>query len=710
MSLNEIASSLRLIEKAKYQYSLGDQTKAKKTVLEAVNILNVVLKSDPADIALVKSLCFEAIELHKGITSKERLLSFDERLSWLGSVVNGGFYPPLNEQFQYVETVDLDDKLHLSIEQQKKLIGWESIGDHADWTLQGTDHWFQDYLQDCSFVASIISLSKNNAQELLDTIIPRFSSRRHGVKLHFNGCKRLVEVGDKLPKLNGECLYIKSWSNENLLWAALIEKAYLKVQGHGYEAKGSNASIDTYMVSGWIPDFINANQRVNLRDAWESLYTHFQQNELVLSLGTGEFTEEFHPNHDYSVLELVEETGSVVLKNPWERTITSIKFTEIFEHFETLYINWNPINFLHSKMNFVWTFGENILYNYPQFSVKNDSTKLNEIWILVEKHLGYQESSINTFVYQSQGEKLISKGKSLAFNSANNSGFHLSKFKLEAGQCATIVVSNDARQTQNFTIHSYSTYEASITKAKVLLPFAKTIEGEWTVESCGGNWSHQSYIKNPQYELHIPQQPNDVNITFGLYSKEDVLLNFQLYWIDDKPFTQKKSLINEKYQPGSVVSSISLKSGIKYKIVVSTYDPDILASFKLIVNSDSDFQINKISTSLGLFTKSFKFEWNNKNRFKLRFSTKWKTTANFHIWTDNLYSSYRPKIRASLFYADGRPIDINTEFNDSLFGIWLQNEVLMGDESVILLIERFEAGKDEVLVEIGSDYKLEVLT
>jgi len=706
METQEIARAIRLIEKAKYQYVLGSVSQAKAYGMQAIDILNGILKSEVHERTTIKIICQDVLSLYQNL-SNPKYFTMDQKLTWMSSSVNGGFFPPVDNKHFFISNDELEDILHLSEDQEHKLDHWESIQGKNDWTLDGIDSLYQDYLQDCSFVASLISLSKYNADLLFDTIHPHRASGRYGVKLHFDGCQRLVEVGDQLPVLSGECLYIKSRKNEKLLWVALIEKAYLKVQGNGYEAKGSNASIDTYIVSGWIPEFIHASQRADLHKLWEDLYESFHDNKLVLSLGTGKFSEDYYPNHDYSVLDLLEETKSIIIKNPWEDSILSVKFEELFNHFETLYINWNPSRFIYSKLNFVWTNNEGIFFNNPQFEIKNENSFSSEVWILIEKHLGFQESSVNALIYQSNGQKLFSRGKSLVFNSANNSGFHLSKFTLDAGQSVTLVVTNDCTQTQNFTLHSYSTKKVSMAKARSQYSFLKQIKEEWDVDSCGGNWAHQSYIKNPQYELTIPKWPSDVNVTLGLFSKPDVLLNFQLYWNDHKPFSSKPSLINEKYQAGSMTSSISLKSGQKYKLVLSTYDPDVLASFQLLINSEVDLSIKRISTRLGLFLKSFKFGWNNRNRFKFKFKVKRQTELKAHIWSENSYSSYRPKVRASLFYSDGRPIQINSEFDDSLYGIWLQNVTISPDDSVILLIERFEVGNDEMFIEIGSDQKIE---
>jgi hypothetical protein len=80
-----------------------------------------------------------------------------------------------------------------------------------------------------------------------------------------------------------------------------------------------------------------------------------------------------------------------------------------------------------------------------------------------------------------------------------------------------------------------------------------------------------------------------------------------------------------------------------------------------------------------------------------------------HLWTNQgSYSNYRPQIRASLFYKGGEAIRVNPEFDDNLYGIWLLGVNVKPGTEIILLVERFEIGNDEVIGEIGSDFKIEM--
>ena len=53
----------------------------------------------------------------------------------------------------------------------------------------------------------------------------------------------------------GWLLHVFDQNNPSLLWPALLEKAYMKVQG-GYGEKGSGPASAIWMLLGWIPEQI----------------------------------------------------------------------------------------------------------------------------------------------------------------------------------------------------------------------------------------------------------------------------------------------------------------------------------------------------------------------------------------------------------------------------------------------------------------------
>jgi hypothetical protein len=52
-----------------------------------------------------------------------------------------------------------------------------------------------------------------------------------------------------------------SKTNPNLVYPALIEKAFLKVMG-GYDFPGSNSATDLHMLTSWIPEVVHLQEFV----------------------------------------------------------------------------------------------------------------------------------------------------------------------------------------------------------------------------------------------------------------------------------------------------------------------------------------------------------------------------------------------------------------------------------------------------------------
>ncbi|KAH3667025.1 hypothetical protein WICMUC_005372 [Wickerhamomyces mucosus] len=719
--MNSLYNVIKELEQAKLNWAIGNIVEAKKNAIKCVTLLNDLLKDKNAKInaTSVKNVSQEIINTHSLIKSGG-LPSIQTRIEWLGSALRGEIYPPvqLNPRLYYdVIHEQFPSDLVLSEKQTLLLEKWESISmKECCWTIEGLAHIYQDYLQDCSFVTALTSLSKNNSLLLLNMVSPLAHSTRYCIVLYFNGTQRLVEVNDKLPLLRNRSLFVKSRTNENLYWPALIEKAYLKVLGYGYNPKGSNASIDTFRVSGWIPQFIISSQRYNMDELWGLIYESYMKNRLVIALGTGDDTLEFYPNHDYSVVDIKEDTKTLVLKNPWKSDISFIDFNDIFDKFETLYLNWNPLGLIHKSLNFISNKKNELeLFNKPQFKVQNNGNETQEIIILIEKHLGFNESSINVAVYSSSGETVFTKSQELnsEYIRLDNTGFHFSKFFLLENSSATIVVFNSSTQLQNFTIHSYSKSDISLGKCKLKYSNLDKIQGQWDIDTCGGNWSLQSYTKNPQYSIYVPSSDKEsIMVTFALFSSNN-LVNLQLFYKDSIPFSSNNPpLIHEKYQTDYLIKEIELRTNTHYKLVASLYEPNILGNFKIVVNSEVKLDISKIFNTLGLFITPFTFNWENKNRFKLRFQlvSRAQTRISIHMWSSSSISTYKPKIRASLFYQETEEaVQINSEFSDSIYGIWLQDIIIRPGYTVILLIERFEIGSDDITGEIGSDTKIKLI-
>lgn len=264
------------------------------------------------------------------------------------------------------------------------------------------------------------------------------------MRLNFNGCVREVVIDDRLPSSRGtRSLYVFDRNNPNLLWPALVEKAYLKVRG-GYDFPGSNSGTDLWVLTGWLPEqlFLKRYAKVepsvymltcfsddlSPEQIWHRMHTAFQYGDVMITLGTGRLNAREESDlslvaeHDYAVLDLKEiDTQKLLLvKNPWSGQVFPgqtrvggesdsdvlkqvaqanasgirwMKLGEVLQNFESLYLNWNPGLFKYRQdHHFRWPISPDVpatlLTCSPQFALtlpKSDS-KESDVWILLHRH------------------------------------------------------------------------------------------------------------------------------------------------------------------------------------------------------------------------------------------------------------------------------------------------------------------------------------
>ncbi|KAI9682483.1 MAG: cysteine protease [Trizodia sp. TS-e1964] len=385
--------------------------------------------------------------------------------------------PPYHDEFELEngkdQFVDKPD-LRLSSEQQHHFEQWkrphelflpsDSSSHGATMDSIAMVDLVQDLTTDCSLVASLCSVMakgerRHNPIINSKTFFP-FDSKdqkplisrtgKYVFRLNFNGCYRRVTIDDRLPAASGNRnLYVVDRNNPGLLWPALLEKAYLKIQG-GYDFPGSNSGTDLWILIGWIPEQVFLRTNDLSPDAlWQRVFNAFQYNDVLITVGTGSLTRDTEiglglvGKHDYSVLDLKEFNGSrfLLVKNPWakealskgyipgshsldavphfdstqkseqpqtdDRVLTGtfwIEFSNIMQNFESIYLNWYPGLFSYRQdIHFSWDLSKfacnsGCLTNNPQFTLRIQSAGV--VWLLLCKHLQTQ-----TKIYKSVDKK-----------------------------------------------------------------------------------------------------------------------------------------------------------------------------------------------------------------------------------------------------------------------------------------------------------------
>jgi calpain-7 len=231
----------------------------------------------------------------QGPPQSRKLPVSEQKILWLSSLVNGHKFPPWTRMPE-AEDFAVGDipfwegyDLSLSPHQRENFADWarsEAALPPPTWftdregmapTMSSSKpiDLVQDTALDCSVVASLCAetsrVEKGYSSILSSTIFP-FDPRkdcpelspsgRYLFRFNFNGCFRAVEIDDRLPLSKSKrMLHIVDRNNPQLLWPALLEKAYLKVRG-GYDFPGSNSNTDLWIIAGWIPEIVFLEQYV----------------------------------------------------------------------------------------------------------------------------------------------------------------------------------------------------------------------------------------------------------------------------------------------------------------------------------------------------------------------------------------------------------------------------------------------------------------
>ncbi|KHO00880.1 Cysteine protease rim-13 [Metarhizium album ARSEF 1941] len=538
-----------------------------------------------------------------------------------------------------------------------------------DAMMQVSDHsdLMQDITTDCSVVASLSAAFNvlTGKHAVLSSILhpydlannkPRLSpSGKYVMKLNFNGCARKVIIDDRLPSSRTDrALFVVDKQNPFLLWPALLEKAYLKVRG-GYDFPGSNSGTDLWVLIGWIPEQLFLQREdIDLENIWERIRAAHKSGDVVITLGTGRVSAEEEEvmgligEHDYAV-ENLDTSGfgrRLLIKNPWchapsmtalewpdsassptlskrlnaapsRETLTHysdstsrlwVTFEDVAQHFESMYLNWNPALFpCRQDHHFSWELPAKVysasLSRNPQFSVT--SPRAGSIWVLVSRHFVDAELDIarerrdsmaaaarqlgfmSVSVFKNGGKKLQIGGGELYRGPYVDSHQTLARLVTEPGQPYTIVVDQHELPLPryNFTMSLFSHSPLEVREAlENMSQFTEQL-GAWTRRTAGGNSSCGTFFQNPQYNLSI-KSPSPVSILLCA-DAHDVHVHVDVIWGQGRRVTavRVKDLVasSGEYRRGCAVADITMLEPGTYTIVCSTFEAGQLGNFSMRV-------------------------------------------------------------------------------------------------------------------------------
>ncbi|KAM0349277.1 hypothetical protein ACHAPU_003686 [Fusarium lateritium] len=520
----------------------------------------------------------------------------------------------------------------------------------------------QDVTTDCSVVASLCASMRilTGRNSILSSILypfdhakgmPRVSaSGRYVLKLHFNGCFRRVVIDERLPSsITDRTLYVVDRLNPQLVWPALLEKAYLKIRG-GYDFPGSNSGTDLWVLTGWIPEQIFLQREdIEMDRLWRRIKNAHDSENVVVTLGTGRISAEEEDllgligEHDYAIMDLdmVGDSRRLLVKNPWcdgpvwkggiaqpfdasTSQISSLQqeppssaagsfwmtLEDVFQHFESMYLNWNPALFPQRQdHHFTWHMPppelSSSLVRNPQYAFQTPAG--GPIWILVSRHfvdaelelarhrndtmaavsgkLGY----MSILVFDNDGHKVQVSDGDMYRGPYVDSPQTLARLDTSPKKRYTVVIDQHEFPLPEYTLTlSFLSQDQIVVKeAEDAMTHTKEVTGSWTRRVAGGSAACTTYASNPQYKLSITES-GSLSILLST-NMQDVHVHVDLVWSQGRRVQTLKvrdlAGSSGEYRRGCAVANIPHVDAGVYTVVCSTFDAGQLADFVLRVSS-----------------------------------------------------------------------------------------------------------------------------
>jgi calpain-7 len=482
-------------------------------------------------------------------------------------------------------------------------------------------------------------------------------------RLHFNGCFRKVVIDDRLPSSKtSRTLHVIDRNNPGLIWPALLEKAYLKVRG-GYDFPGSNSGTDIWVLTNWIPEQIFLHQEDVISDElWKRVFNAFNYGDVLLTIGTGKLSRKEERQtglvgeHDYAILDMKEEEyrRMVLVKNPWaegsvwkgyqqaqkvDNELHSdhsqiqahedlapgsfwMNFNNVFQYFESLYLNWNPGLFSYRQdVHFYWDLTHTssvpgCFAKNPQYSVR--SAESGPVWLLLSKHFktgdyahsDAQDTSaaitkpepgfISLYAFNKNGERVFLSDSAIHRGPFVDSPNTLLRFEMPSSSTYTIVVSEQSlpRSASTFTLSAFSLSPITLSPAKEKYTYSTEFSAAWTFSTAGGNTDSPVYTSNPQFSLTL-QTTSSIAVLLET-PEADIAVHVKLFRTSPGQLrvtairTRDIYADSSEYRRGcALLEKNNLDSGT-YAIICSTFARNQLAKFTLRVASSHTFTSNPL--------------------------------------------------------------------------------------------------------------------
>jgi calpain-7 len=527
---------------------------------------------------------------------------------------------------------------------------------------------------------------------------------------------------------------------------------------------------------------------------WNRVYKSFGYGDVMITVGTGRLTPREEKElglvgeHDYAILDM-KEIGPqhlMLVKNPWcdgliwkgsdpiegssGRVWTQdlrgalpnqpvkapgtfwMSFEDVAQHFESLYLNWNPGLFRNRQdHHFSWMIPEikspgSFAHN-PQYSLR--STSKGTVWILLCRHFvtGEQEivkakpnrssdasgtlGFISLYVFEGDGHRVYLSDDALHRGAFVDSPQTLMRLELSQSTSYTVVIAQHGLPLPkySFTLSFFSRSPLSVGPALDSLSHCSIHTGSWTARTAGGNASAPSYPTNPQFSISVPET---INILLILETdRQELAVHVKMVWASGERVTSltAKDIVGESgdYRRGCALVSLSNVAAGRYTIVCSTFEAGQLGNFTLRIGSMVPCEVKPVLAEtagrLSLRLPLLLFD-NGIDRMLAPLTTtritRLRVVARCGASGTAIQSSRsRPSLKLSLERSQGPNKTVlnvsgNGEFSDAPMGIRTADLDLSPGMSIPggfwIVVERLggRQGFDEVDVEVLSDNPVNV--
>jgi len=409
----------------------------------------------------------------------------------------------------------------------------------------------------------------------------------------------------------------------------------------------------------------------------------FEGGDVLITVGTGKMSKAAEQElglvgqHNYAILDLKEKDGRemVLVKNPWceealwtnaeltantppdeslplprpklrERPLSRLPpsgnelapgtfwmtLSDVFQNFESIYLNWNPDMFNHRQdMHIEWDLStahrsSNSLAENPQFSLS--SMQGGTVWLLLCRHFrndskvkksgsegrdgvlvnfpnigesqGESTGHISLLVFDNDGKRVYDEIGAVEQGPYVDSMQSLLRLQMPAKKRYTIAVAEQylPAEPHNFTLIAYSTSPTKLSSVEEKYKCSTNLESAWNSINSGGSTNSPAFSINPQFKLEV-YEPTPIAILLES-CENDRNVNVKLCFGSGKRLfgVKRQDIVLDTYEYRKGSSFVHTKDELiepgKYTIIASTFEAGQTGKFGLRVDSNTKVRVDQI--------------------------------------------------------------------------------------------------------------------